>query len=216
MRLLLIWLSGLGVPTAALGAPAGHFQGLCFPSGFKLGVEQRPGQPLVGMAMVVGGGSSTERANEQGVAHLVEHLWFRRPSGPFDTFSHELDHLGAWANAFTSHDETVYLTVAHTRTLKQLVRQEALRLRAPLQDIDEARVSAEREVVRAEIRQRYDGAAPVLGAIFSATMDQAHPYARSVAGTDDEVQRLHAHGGARVRVAYLPARQCVAVRGRRR
>ena len=212
MRVVLMLFFVL-LPSLANAAPPGHFVARCFPSGFKVAVEERPGQPLAGVAMLVGGGSSLERPDEAGVAHLVEHLWFRRPSGTFELFSYELDMLGAWANAFTTHDETVFLTVAHTRALKTLMEREAQRLRDPLAGITKTSFSLEREVVRAEIRQRYDGGNPLFSAVLEATVD-GHPYARRVSGLDEEVQTLTPKTArAYVRRAYVPSNASLFVAG---
>ena len=98
--------------------------------------------------------------------------------------------LGAENNAYTSQDQTQYLTVVHKRALAALLSVEGQRLLDPLAGVTEDIVRVEREIVRNEIHERFDGRSPVLTALLAATVDPAHPYARPVAGTEEAVEQL--------------------------
>ena len=64
-----VWLSVPAMSAPSLGTA-------CYPSGLKIGLLQRSDTPIVGISTVVSGGSSNEAPDEEGAAHLVEHLWF--------------------------------------------------------------------------------------------------------------------------------------------
>ncbi|MBX2803732.1 MAG: insulinase family protein [Myxococcales bacterium] len=163
---------------------------LCYPSGFKVAAIERTSVPVVGMAMVVSGGSSAERASEHGVAHLTEHLWFRSTVDEGLSVAQQLERVGAVHNAHTTLDETVYVTVGHRRLTRALLSLEATRLEAPLHGVDDAVFDVERDVVHNESRDRYNGAEPLLTTVLNHALREDHPYARSVIGTTDSLDAL--------------------------
>ncbi|MBM5575605.1 pitrilysin family protein [Deefgea sp. CFH1-16] len=74
----------------------------------------------VEMRLVVNVGSMSEKDDELGVAHLLEHMAFRQTknfkAGQVKAFldSHGM-RWGGDSNAFTSHENTVYIFISFTR-----------------------------------------------------------------------------------------------------
>lgn len=193
---------------------AGSFRATCYPSGFKIAVEERPGQPLVGLGMVIEGGSSVEEEAEIGVAHLLEHLWFRRPFGDYAHVTDLLADVGADSNAFTSVDETVFLTVAHRKHLVPLLALEAARLHGPTAGVDSASFEIERDVVRNEAQQRYAGTVNLSAAVFAKTLRPGHPYGRAIAGSEEQIASLTLErAGAYAERHYVPSRSSLYIAG---
>lgn len=183
----------MGLALAMLGAvaaAAGTSSAMCYPSGLRVAVIPRSGRPMVAVGAVVRGGSQVELADEHGVAHFLEHLWFRSVREDGRTVNQILEDAGAQANAYTTHDETIYLTVAHRDALATLLSLEAQRTLDPLGQIPVEDVARERDVVRNELRERFDGGAPLLGGLLSTLVADPDPYARPVGGTDESVAAL--------------------------
>lgn len=160
-------------------APPFLTQDLSLPSGLRVLVREDRTQPLISVVMLVGSGSSADPIQKEGTAHLLEHLWFRSRHGTLPPVEEAHQQLGAVANAFTSPDLTTFITVAPPDALLPLMRLEALRLDQPLQGIDHPELVAEREVVRQELRQRYDDtAAHGLKFLYNKLFPASHPYHR--------------------------------------
>jgi predicted Zn-dependent peptidase len=163
---------------------------VCFPSGLKVAATERRGRPLVGIATVIGGGSASEKPNERGAAHLLEHLWFRAPSIGEGSVSDTLSSVGANSNAYTSHDETIYVSIANRRAIRTLLELEVKRLQEPTAPAHSEHLDVERNVVLQETLLRTDGSRSPMSGVFSSVVAYDHPYAYSVAGSPDEINRL--------------------------
>lgn len=89
------------------------------PSGIKC-ILKRVKSPVVYCSLTVGTGSRDENQQEEGMAHLIEHMLFKgtkkRKSYHINSL---LDNVGGEINAYTTKEETV----VHTTTLKCDVRR---------------------------------------------------------------------------------------------
>ena len=74
-------------------------------------------------------GSDADPIGLEGMAHLIEHLWFRSVQEGEPKVWDMLDEMGAVLNAFTSVDVTAYMTVVPNTAL-----EEVLKLRSPSPD----------------------------------------------------------------------------------
>ena len=79
-------------------------------SGLSLLDAPIPSSRNVGVVLIVRAGSRDETAQTAGLAHFLEHLFFkgtrRRPTAL--EISHEVDSLGAITNAYTDTEEVAY------------------------------------------------------------------------------------------------------------
>ena len=109
------------------------FRDFNFPSGLRVVFQQDTSQPVVSVTYVNDRGSTSDPAGKEGIAHLVEHLWFRShqngPDGkPLPKVWDILEQMGASLNAFTADDQTVYMTMAPKEHLAEILRLERLRM----------------------------------------------------------------------------------------
>ena len=83
--------------------------GKTYPSGLRLVVKRMEGLLSVSMGVLVGTGSSFERAEENGISHFLEHMMFKGTNKrtAFE-ISDAMDRIGAQVNAFTSKEITCY------------------------------------------------------------------------------------------------------------
>ncbi|MEY3212689.1 MAG: hypothetical protein RIT28_3170, partial [Pseudomonadota bacterium] len=127
-----------------------------FPSGLRILFQEDHSQPIVSITMVIDRGSSHDPVGKEGIAHLVEHLWFRSVHGTLPKVWDVLEEFGANLNASTASDWTNYMTVAPKDALVPLLKMEAMRLTEPVIGVVEQDVATEREIVRNELRMRYE------------------------------------------------------------
>lgn len=155
-------------------------------------------------------GAATEPGGLPGSAHLVEHLMFRGtdayPVGAWDQF---IDASGGSANAFTTHDDTTYVSTVPAEHVAELLDLEAdrfqhFRVRDDVLDV-------ERSVVADERRWRVASApsAEVELALHQELLGE-HPYARDVGATPPgDVEALQAFFDE----AYQPGNRHLVITG---
>lgn len=150
------------------------------PSGLRVVFHEDAPRKVVEVATVVGAGAASDPQGKEGLAHLVEHLWFRaRPSGG-TSVRDRLSNLGASYNAFTADDYTEFVVAAPAGSLDTLLDLEARRLLDPLVGVTEEVFLVEREVVRNEMRERREANAHriAMGAARGLLFPEGHRYRR--------------------------------------
>jgi zinc protease len=163
-----------------------------FPSGLRILFQEDHSQPIVSITMVIDRGSSHDPVGKEGIAHLVEHLWFRSVHGTLPKVWDVLEEFGANLNASTASDWTNYMTVAPKDALVPLLKLEAMRLTEPVLGVVEQDVATEREIVRNELRMRYENSSgSALGYMREALYPEGHPYHRLGIGTHDSLNNIN-------------------------
>ena len=174
----------------------------------------------VAMRMRIGAGSLEERDGEQGLAHFLEHMAFRGSQNVADgDVVHMLERqglrFGPDTNAFTAHDETVYMfnfpraDATALDTGFNLFREIGERLK-----LDPALIDAERGVVLSEERLRdvpsYQAIQASFGNALAGTAVPARWPIGQVdtikAATRDRLQRFY-------RANYRPDNATIVVAG---
>ena len=156
-----------------------------FPSGLRVVFQEDHSQPVVSITSVTDRGSTADPVGKEGIAHVVEHLWFRsHQSGsdgkPLPKIWDLLEEMGGVINAFTADDITCYMTVAPADKLPQLMAFEGMRMRNALKNVAAETLTVEREVIRNELRFRYENnTGAVFGQVYTRLFPQSHPYGRS-------------------------------------
>ncbi len=161
------------------------------PSGLRIIFQEDHIQPIVSITAVVDRGASHDPIGQEGIAHLVEHLWFRSLHGDLPKVWEVLKEMGAGLNASTASDWTNYMTIAPKEQLVPLLRLEALRIENAMRGVTEEDVNTEREIVRNELRMRYentDGSA--LWYLRPKLYPEGHPYHRLGIGTHETLNNI--------------------------
>ena len=147
--------------------------------------------PLVAVNMMVKVGSRHEEARRTGFAHLFEHLMFmgtqRVPTKMFDAW---MEAEGGWNNAWTSEDRTDYFDVAPGHALPLLLWMEADRFSSLDDNMDLAKLNAQRDVVRNERRQTSENTpyGKVELRLPEMMFPEGHPYHHPVIGSHEDLQ----------------------------
>lgn len=167
-----------------------------FPSGLRILFQEDHSQPIAAVTSFIDHGSSSDPVGLEGIAHCVEHMWFRsRHPLPDGTLSPKvwdmLTDLGASLNASTADDWTNYMSIAPREQLLGLMSLEALRLQSAVNAVDTETLLVEREVIRNELRMRYEnGGAAAFGFLYAKLFPKGHPYSRLGIGTHDSLNAI--------------------------
>jgi zinc protease len=187
------------------------------PCGLDVVVHPDASSPQIAVSVWYRVGSSDERADRTGFAHLFEHLF---KSSPERLGGHHYEVLrragGSDANASTSADRTAYREVVPAHQFALALWLESERMGYFARDFDSERLATQQAVVRAERRQRYEdvpyGAERF--AVARALYSEGHPlrhltigrHADIQAATVDEVLAFY-------RTWYVPANATLVIAG---
>ena len=186
-----------------------------FPSGLRIIFQEDHTQPIVSITSVIDRGASHDPVGKEGIAHLVEHMWFQSKHGDLPKVWDVLEEFGANLNASTASDWTNYMTVASSSATVPLLRLEALRMENAIEKVTESDLAEEREVVRNELRMRYENTSSTFLYYLRAKLyPVGHPYHRLGIGTHDSLNNIElADVQAFVDKNYTPENTTIVVVG---
>ncbi|MSP90920.1 MAG: insulinase family protein [Myxococcales bacterium] len=158
-------------------------------SGLRALVLAVPGAPVTAVQVWIGSGGADELADEEGLAHLHEHMLFKgTPTRGVGEVAAAVERVGGDINAWTSNDHTCYHAVVPSRSWFTAVEVLADAVSRPL--FDAAELAREIEVVVEEIRRAADNPMHVVYERVFAELFAGHPYARPVLGTVESVRSM--------------------------
>ena len=160
-----------------------------FPSGLRLAYKYVPSVHSVGIAVMTAVGSGNEVAQNNGISHFIEHMFFK---GTKDKSSFEIveyvDGIGAQINAFTSKQTTCFYTLS--------IDTEAENCLKILSEIlfestfDKEEMEREKGVVLEEISMCEDDNADVVLDMLAEGYFGDNPLGRTILGERDNVKNF--------------------------
>jgi zinc protease len=175
-------------PRTAVEIPFTRYQ---LDNGLTVILHEDRTQPLVVVNVDVDVGSRDEPPRRTGFAHLFEHLMFmgteRVPEKMFDEW---MERQGGWNNAWTSTDRTNYFDVGPTHILPLLLWMEADRLSALGEQITDAKLETQRQVVRNERRQQTEAQPYGIAELRQPELlfPAGHPYHHPIIGSHEDLE----------------------------
>ena len=156
------------------------FERYTLPNGLTVILHQDTRVPTVAVNVWYHVGAMHEPPRRSGFAHLFEHLMFQdsRHVGDDDHFR-LLEQAGASdVNGTTSNDRTNYLETVPKEELPLALWLESDRMGFLLDTLDERKLNNQREVVKNERRQSFEGEPYGMGylALYEALFPEGHPY----------------------------------------
>lgn len=152
------------------------------PSGQTVVLKQIPNSKLVCVDTWVKTGSINENDSNSGVAHFLEHLFFKGSSkyaaGDFERI---LDGKGAVYNAATSKDFTHFYITIKKQDLNLALDLQSNMLLHP--SIPQEEMDRERNVVIEEINRSKDNPNSIVFQNMNSILFKQHPYKREVIGS---------------------------------
>lgn len=147
-------------------------------------VKEVKSNPIVMIDTWVKTGSIDENDANNGVAHFLEHLFFKGSKNyPNNEFDKILESKGASTNAATSKDYTHFHILIPSKDFETALKLHADMLTNPL--IPPVELDKERQVVIREIERSNDNPQRILYNNFTKSLYKQHPYRREVLGTKE-------------------------------
>ena len=156
------------------------------PNGIRLIHKQKQGE-IAHLVLMVETGTRDEQAQENGLAHFVEHTIFKGTQNrkAYHILSC-LDNVGGDLNAFTTKEETclqaTFLKQHYKRTL-DLFADIAFRSTFP-----ENELAKEKEVILDEINSYLDSPSDEIYDLYEEMVFKGHPLSRNILGTTELVK----------------------------
>ena len=159
------------------------------PNGLKVLFVPDASKPTVTVNLTVFVGSRHENYGEKGMAHLFEHMLFKKTK-KFADVKQELTKLGGFANGSTWFDRTNYFESfpADEAKLHTALELEAERLRAAI--ISRDQLVTEMTVVRNEFEMGENQPEGVLEERLMAAAFQWHNYGNTTIGAKSDIEKV--------------------------
>lgn len=192
---LALALSFLAAPPAAPPRPfivESTVEGITayrLPNGLQVLLVPDESKPTVTVNLTVFSGSRQENYGEKGMAHLFEHMLFKKTKS-FKSIKEELTRLGGFANGSTWYDRTNYFEVipADPEKLRRALQLESERLRAAI--ISREELATEMGVVRNELDMGENDPQNVLTQRVLSTAFLWHNYGDDTIGPASDVENV--------------------------
>ncbi|MDA0319953.1 MAG: pitrilysin family protein [Proteobacteria bacterium] len=158
-------------------------------NGFQIVTEHMPGFQSASLGIWIKAGGRHERAEENGIAHFLEHMAFKgTKTRSALQIAEMIEDVGGYINAYTSREVTAY----YTRVLKEDVALSINLLFDILQNsiFEEKEIEIERGVILQEIGQSLDTPDDV---IFDWLQDISYPdqaLGRTILGPSERVKNF--------------------------
>jgi predicted Zn-dependent peptidase len=163
-------------------------------NGLPLHRVELEGTRAVTVLVAFDAGARTERPEENGMAHFLEHLVFKGgekyPS--YRDVNETAERIGAQLNAFTSHDLVAFHITARAEKAPEALDLLTDFVARPRIDADE--LERERGVVIQEINRAYDQPSMVAEYLIDRAAFGDHPLGRTVLGPADHLRTFTREG----------------------
>lgn len=158
-------------------------------NGLRIVLSPMPSTETATVVVMTGTGSRYENEKENGLAHFLEHMFFKGTKKRKDAraISEELDALGSVYNAFTAKDRTAYYAKVAGRDIDKaldVVSDIFLNSTLPAKEIEK-----ERGAVIQEIDMYEDMPMHTIDNVFDALIFGAdHPLGRTILGPKENIR----------------------------
>lgn len=157
-------------------------------NGFRIASEDS-GLPTATVAIFIDAGSRYETAQNNGVAHFLEHMAFKgtQKRSQMD-LELEVENMGAHLNAYTSREQTVYLAKCFSKDIEKAV--DILADILLNSKFGEEEIERERSVILREMQEVEHNIQEVVFDYLHATAFQGTPLARTILGPTDNIKSI--------------------------
>src|ERR1700761_5956160 len=157
-------------------------------NGLRLHRIAVPGTRAVTLLAAFDAGARTERPEENGMAHFLEHLVFKggEKYPTYRDVNEAAENIGAVLNAYTSHDLVAFHITA--RAQRGLEAADLLTDFVARPKLDQEELDRERGVVVQEIARAEDQPATIAEHLIDEAVFGDHPLGRPVLGTTEHIR----------------------------
>lgn len=161
-------------------------QTYCLKNGFRIVTEHMPGLASASVGVWVGAGARHEAADQNGIAHFLEHMAFKGTKRRSALqIAETIEDVGGYINAYTSREVTAYYARVLENDVPLAMDVISDILLNPV--LDQSEIEVERGVILQEIGQALDTPDDV---IFDWLQEQAYPQqplGRTILGPSERV-----------------------------
>jgi predicted Zn-dependent peptidase len=153
-------------------------------------IHQPIDSPVAYFGVIVNTGSRDEMAEEQGMAHFIEHTIFKgtKKRKAFQIIN-RLEDVGGDINAYTTKEETAiygtFLNEYYSRTI-ELISDILINASFPQKELE-----LEKDVIIEEINSYNDSPSELIFDEFEELIYDGHPIARNILGTPETVKSFN-------------------------
>ena len=168
---------------------------IALPNGLPLVRIAVPGTRAVTLLVAFDAGARTERPDENGMAHFLEHLVFKggEKYRTYRDVNEAAERIGAVLNAYTSHDLVAFHITA--RAQQAVAAADLLSDFVGRPRIDPDELDRERGVVVQEIARADDQPAMIAEHLIDEAVFGDHPLGRPVLGTTEHIRDTFTRDG---------------------
>jgi predicted Zn-dependent peptidase len=158
-------------------------------NGLRVVFAPMPGTATATVIVMTGTGSRYETQRENGLAHFLEHMFFKgtKKRGSARAISEELDAIGSVYNAFTAKERTAYYAKVGSRyidTALDVISDIFLNSKLPSKEI-----TKERGAIIQEIDMYEDMPMRTIDNVFDALFfGDEHPLGRTILGPKENIR----------------------------
>jgi predicted Zn-dependent peptidase len=158
------------------------------PNGLPVHRVALPGTRATTVLVAFDAGARSEHADENGMAHFLEHLVFKggEKYDHYRKVNETAENMGASINAFTSHDMVAFHITSRAEVAPAAIDLLTDIVGRPLLDADE--LDRERGVVIQEIQRARDVPSTVAEHLIDRAAYGEHPLGRMVLGPEDNLR----------------------------
>src|SRR5881275_1812225 len=164
------------------------------PNGLPVHRIELDGTRSVTALVAFDAGARTERSEENGMAHFLEHLVFKGGEAypTYRDVNETAERMGASLNAYTSHDLVAFHITARAEAAPQAIDLLTDFVGRPRIDADE--LDRERGVVIQEIARAHDQPSMLAEHLIDEAAFGDHPLGRTVLGPEDHLRTFTRDG----------------------
>src|SRR5438105_11880635 len=153
-----------------------------------------PGTRALTVLVAFDAGARSERPEENGTAHFLEHLVFKggEKYPTYKDVNETAERLGGVLNAYTSHDLVAFHITVRAESAPEAIDLLSDFVGRPRLDAEE--LDRERGVVIQEINRAYDQPATVAEYLIDRAAFGEHPLGRTVLGTEENLRSFTREG----------------------
>jgi predicted Zn-dependent peptidase len=147
-----------------------------------------PGTRALTVLVAFDAGARTERVEENGMAHFLEHLVFKggEKYATYRDVNETAERLGGMLNAYTSHDLVAFHITVRAESAEPAIDLLSDFVARPRLDAEE--LDRERGVVIQEINRAYDQPSTVAEYLIDRAAFGDHPLGRTVLGPEENLR----------------------------
>src|SRR5687768_5827546 len=178
------------------------------PNGLPVHRVEIPGTRALTVLVAFDAGARTERPEENGMAHFLEHLVFKggQKYDDYRKVNETAEHMGAVLNAYTSHDLVAFHVTCRAEVIGDAIDLLTDFVGRP--KIDAGELDRERGVVIQEIARANDQPAVVAEHLIDRAAFGDHPLGRPVLGPEEHLRTF-----SREAIVAFRSRQWAGARG---